>query len=69
MSTIPAPLDSPNSINKPRRFYTQLPPGLYLKFESEALRRGVHGFKLAESVLTAWLNGDLVVRNEVEKNA
>lgn len=59
-STIPDLIESPAS--KPRVFRTQLPAELFLQLEAQALKRGVHSFKLAEFVITAWLRGELVSR-------
>lgn len=48
---------------KPRPFRTELPAVEYLRLELAALERGATAYKLAGSVLSAWLNGQLMLRD------
>ena len=59
--TIPAIIKEKAEL-KPRQYRTALAPPLYLRLESEALKRGTTPFNLTASIVTAWLQGELVQR-------
>ncbi|WP_157198077.1 hypothetical protein [Methylomonas sp. DH-1] len=47
-----------------RRFNVQLPTETYLKLEIESARRAVTSYKLASTIITMFLNGKLVLKQQ-----
>jgi hypothetical protein len=57
-----------NIQNGERIFRTALEAPNYLKFDNEAMARGIRPYALAKFLLTAYLNGRLVYVSELPDN-
>lgn len=64
-NVLPSKLDSQEALKKERNYRTAISSSNYLKLEKESTQRGIKPFNLTRSVMTLYINRQLIYTKEL----